>query len=93
MVTKAITAANIGINSCKIEVEVDVTNSLPSISIVGLPDSAVSEAKERVQKEMEADEKLAQAQAALEEARRLKQEAQEQMAGLNKGMQEGIEDE
>ena len=48
MVTKAITAANIGINSCKIEVEVDVTNSLPSISIVGLPDSAVSEAKERV---------------------------------------------
>ena len=48
MVTKAITAANIGINSCKIEVEVDVTNSLPSMSIVGLPDSAVSEAKERV---------------------------------------------
>ena len=48
MVTKAITAANIGINSCKIEVEVDVTNSLPSISIVGLPDSAVSEARERV---------------------------------------------
>ena len=48
MVTKAITAANIGINSCKIEVEVDVTNSLPAISIVGLPDSAVSEAKERV---------------------------------------------
>ena len=48
MVTKAITAANIGINSCKIEVEVDTTNSLPSISIVGLPDSAVSEARERV---------------------------------------------
>ncbi|MBR1775832.1 YifB family Mg chelatase-like AAA ATPase [bacterium] len=48
MVTKAITAATIGINSCKIEVEVDVTNSLPNISIVGLPDSAVSEAKERV---------------------------------------------
>ena len=48
MVTKAITAANIGINSCKIEVEVDVTNSLPSMSIVGLPDSAVSEARERV---------------------------------------------
>ena len=48
MVTKAITSANIGINSCKIEVEVDVTNSLPAISIVGLPDSAVSEARERV---------------------------------------------
>ena len=48
MVTKAITAANIGINSCKIEVEVDVSNSLPSVCIVGLPDSAVSEARERV---------------------------------------------
>ena len=48
MVTKSITAANVGIHSCKIEVEVDVVNSLPSMSIVGLPDSAVSEAKERV---------------------------------------------
>ena len=48
MVTKAITAAAIGINSCKIEVEVDVVNALPNISIVGLPDSAVNEAKERV---------------------------------------------
>ena len=48
MVTKAITATAIGINSYKIEVEVDVTNSLPNICIVGLPDSAVSEARERV---------------------------------------------
>lgn len=48
MVTKAITAAAIGINSYKVEVEVDVVNSLPNISIVGLPDSAVSEARERV---------------------------------------------
>ena len=48
MVTKAITATTIGINAYKIEVEVDVINSLPNISIVGLPDSAVSEARERV---------------------------------------------
>lgn len=48
MVTKAITAAAIGINSYKVEVEVDVVNALPNISIVGLPDSAVSEARERV---------------------------------------------
>ena len=48
MVTKAITAATIGINAYKIEVEADVTNSLPGMSIVGLPDSAVSEARERV---------------------------------------------
>ena len=48
MVTKAITAATIGINSCKIEVEVDAIFSVPGISIVGLPDNAVNEAKERV---------------------------------------------
>ena len=48
MVTKVITATTTGINSCRIEVEVDTTNSLPGMSIVGLPDSAVSEARERV---------------------------------------------
>lgn len=48
MVTKAITATTIGINAYKIEVEVDVANSLPNICIVGLPDNSVSEAKERV---------------------------------------------
>lgn len=48
MVTKAITAATVGINAYKIEVEVDVNNSLPNISIVGLPDSSVNEARERV---------------------------------------------
>ena len=48
MVTKTITSAAIGINSFKIDVEVDVVNSLPSISIVGLPDSSINEARERV---------------------------------------------
>ena len=48
MVTKAITATAIGINAYKIEVEVDVANSLPNVCIVGLPDSAVNEARERV---------------------------------------------
>ena len=48
MVTKAITATTVGINAHIIEVEVDVINSLPNISIVGLPDCAVNEAKERV---------------------------------------------
>ena len=48
MVTKAITAATIGINSCKIEVEFDAIFSVPGVSIVGLPDNAVNEAKERV---------------------------------------------
>lgn len=48
MVTKAITATTIGIQAYKIEVEVDVINSLPAISIVGLPDNSVNEARERV---------------------------------------------
>ncbi|MBN1333566.1 MAG: YifB family Mg chelatase-like AAA ATPase [Synergistales bacterium] len=37
-----------GINAYKVEVEVEVTGGLFSISIVGLPDAAVKEAKERV---------------------------------------------
>ncbi len=48
MVTKSITAATIGINSFKVDVEVDVSGSLPAMSIVGLPDNAVNEARERV---------------------------------------------
>lgn len=48
MVAKVTTATTIGLNAHKIEVEVDFVNSLPNVSIVGLPDTAVNEAKERV---------------------------------------------
>ena len=48
MVCKVTTSAIVGLNAYKIEVEVDLVNSLPSISIVGLPDTAINEAKERV---------------------------------------------
>lgn len=48
MVSKVITATTIGLNAYKLDVEVDFVNSLPNISIVGLPDAAVNEAKERV---------------------------------------------
>lgn len=48
MVSRVITATAIGLNAHKIDVEVDFVNSLPNISIVGLPDIAVNEAKERV---------------------------------------------
>lgn len=48
MVSKVITATTIGLNAYKIEVEVDFVHSLPNVSIVGLPDTAVNEAKERV---------------------------------------------
>lgn len=48
MVCKCITATTVGIDARIVEAEVDVINSLPNISIVGLPDNAVSEAKERI---------------------------------------------
>lgn len=48
MVCKVTTSTVIGLNAYNVEVEVDLTNSLPSVSIVGLPDVAVSEARERV---------------------------------------------
>ena len=48
MISQIITATVIGLDVYKILVETDVNNSLPSVSIVGLPDLAVNEAKERV---------------------------------------------
>ena len=48
MVAKVITSTVIGLEAYKIEIEVDILNSLPAVSIVGLPDAAVSEARERV---------------------------------------------
>lgn len=41
-------AAIVGLNGLLITVEVDTANGLPSIDLVGLPDAAVREAKERV---------------------------------------------
>lgn len=48
MVSQIITATVIGLESYKILVEVDFVLSIPSVVIVGLPDTTVSEAKERV---------------------------------------------
>lgn len=48
MVSRVISATAIGLNSYIIDVEVDFVHSLPNISIVGLPDTEVNEAKERV---------------------------------------------
>lgn len=48
MVSHVITATVEGIEPHKIDVEVDLVQSIPGITIVGLPDTAVSEAKERV---------------------------------------------
>lgn len=48
MVSCVNTGVLTGLNTHKVTVEVDMNNSLPGIVIVGLPDTAVSEAKERV---------------------------------------------
>lgn len=48
MVSQIITSTVIGIDSYKILVEVDLVQSIPSVVIVGLPDTSISEAKERV---------------------------------------------
>jgi len=48
MLAKALSCAMVGLDSALVEVEVDLAQGLPALTIVGLPDTAVQEAKERV---------------------------------------------
>ncbi|MBE0481382.1 MAG: YifB family Mg chelatase-like AAA ATPase [Dehalococcoidia bacterium] len=48
MLAKVKTAAVVGLEAQDVEVEVDISSGLPSMTIVGLPDTAVQEARERV---------------------------------------------
>ncbi len=48
MLAKALSCAVVGLDSALVEVEVDLAQGLPALTIVGLPDAAVQEAKERV---------------------------------------------
>lgn len=48
MLAKAVSAALMGIDGYRVDVEVDVGNGLPAFDIVGLPDNAVKESRERV---------------------------------------------
>ncbi len=48
MLSKVKSFALIGLDGVLLDVEVDVNNGLPSFEIVGLPDTAVKESKERV---------------------------------------------
>jgi hypothetical protein len=48
MLAKASTCAVIGLKGALVEVEVDIGHGLPAFAIVGLPNDAVNEAKERV---------------------------------------------
>ena len=48
MLAKVSSCAVVGLGGEVVEVEVDISQGLPAFSIVGLPDTAVQEAKERV---------------------------------------------
>ncbi|MDD4986563.1 MAG: YifB family Mg chelatase-like AAA ATPase, partial [Dehalococcoidales bacterium] len=48
MLAKVISCAVTGLEGATIEVEVDISPGLPSFTVVGLPDAAVQEARERV---------------------------------------------
>ena len=48
MVNKVTTAATIGLNAYEVSVETDVLSGLPNFFIVGLPDTSINEARERV---------------------------------------------
>ena len=48
MLAKVRSCAIVGLDGAIVEVEVDISAGLPAFSIVGLPDAAVQEARERV---------------------------------------------
>ncbi len=48
VIARVLSASLKGIDAFLVEVEVDTSNALPSFEVVGLPDSAVKESKERV---------------------------------------------
>ncbi|MDY7018896.1 MAG: YifB family Mg chelatase-like AAA ATPase, partial [Chloroflexota bacterium] len=48
MLAKVVSCAVVGLDGAIIEVEVDISQGLPSFTIVGLPDTAVQESRERV---------------------------------------------
>jgi hypothetical protein len=48
MLARALSCAMVGLDSALVEVEVDLSQGLPAYNIVGLPDTVVNEAKERV---------------------------------------------
>ncbi len=48
MLAKVSSCAVVGLDGEVVQVEVDISQGLPAFSIVGLPDTAVQESKERV---------------------------------------------
>jgi magnesium chelatase family protein len=48
MISKISSGAIVGLDAQPVDVEVDVSNGMPSLTLVGLPDKAVQESRERV---------------------------------------------
>ena len=48
MLAKVMSSAVHGVDAYPVEVEIDISNGLPSFITVGLPETAVKESKERV---------------------------------------------
>ncbi|HBH96545.1 MAG TPA: ATPase, partial [Candidatus Omnitrophica bacterium] len=48
MLARVSTFALIGLEAVPVDIEVDVAQGLPGLTLVGLPDQAVKEARERV---------------------------------------------
>lgn len=48
MLAKSLTCAVVGLEGALVEVEVDIAQGMPAFTIVGLPDAAVQESRERV---------------------------------------------
>ncbi|MDZ7705986.1 MAG: YifB family Mg chelatase-like AAA ATPase [Trueperaceae bacterium] len=48
MLAKVISAAVLGVDAYEVQIEVDISGGLPSVMVVGLPDAAVQESRERV---------------------------------------------
>jgi magnesium chelatase family protein len=48
LLAKVLTCAVVGLDGALVEVEVDIASGLPAFNMVGLPDTAVQEARERV---------------------------------------------
>ena len=48
MIAKIFSACVIGIEAHEVTVETDIAGGLPGISIVGLPDAAIKESRDRI---------------------------------------------
>lgn len=56
MSAKVLTSSILGLDGYKVEVECDISPGMPKFTIVGLPDTAVQEARERVRSAMRASD-------------------------------------